>query len=84
MGLNQVGFGLQNHQNQWSIQAGTMIWMNRFPTGLDSCDKLENLIECFLKSNESKKKKKRYMILSPNEGDMTKTSSGAPYLNLLE
>ena len=45
MGLNQVGFELQNHQNQCSIQAGIMIRLNWFlPVELAEKN-FENLIE---------------------------------------
>ena len=37
-----------------------------------------------MKNKESKKKKKEPTIWSPNEGDMTKKSSGAPNSNLLQ
>ena len=47
--------------------------------------KFENLIECSLKNKESKKKKKKgSAIPSSDEGDMTKTSSGALNSNLLQ
>ena len=57
MGPNQVGFGLQNHQNQCSIQAGTMIRLNRFQS-VDSVEKkYEILIKYSLKNKESNKNK---------------------------
>ena len=63
MGPNQVGFGFQNHKNQCSMQVGTMIWLNRFPTGRVGLEKkFENLKKCFLKSKESKKKKKKETV----------------------
>ena len=83
MGLNQVGFGPYKQQKQCSMQAGSM---NRLYSSqlVDLIKKKsENLKECSLKSKESKKKK-RCMISSSDERDMTKTSSGAPNLNLLK
>ena len=53
MGSNQLGFGLQN---QCSIQASTMIRLNRFQLVESVEKKYENFLEYFLKNKESKKK----------------------------
>ena len=57
MGPNQVGFGLRNHQNQCSIQAGTMIRLNRFQLVNLVEKKYEILTKYSLKNKESNKKK---------------------------
>ena len=56
MGPNEVGFGLQNHQIQCSIQASTMIRLNRFQPIEPVEKKTEIFTEYFLKNKESKKK----------------------------
>ena len=57
MGPNQVRFRLQNHQNQCSIQAGTMIRLNRFQPVDPIEKKYEILKKDSLKNKESNKKK---------------------------
>ena len=52
MGLNHKGYGLQNHQNQCSIQDGLMIRIQLV------VKKSKIFIEYFLNNKESKKKKK--------------------------
>ena len=57
MGPIHVGFGLQNHQYQCSIQVDSMNRLDRMPTGRAVEKFFENLTECFLKNKESNKKK---------------------------
>ena len=56
MGPNQVGFGLQNHQNQCFIQASTMIQPNWFQPVDVVEKKYEILTKYSLKNKESNKK----------------------------
>ena len=83
MGPNQVGFGLQNHQNQCSIQAGTMIWLNRFQP-VDPVEKKSEILTKYSLKNKESSKKNCHTIPSLDKGDMTRTSLGAPNSNLLE
>ena len=58
--IGLMGFGLPNHQNQCSIQAGTMIRLNRFQL-IDLVEKkIENLKNYSLKNKESNKKMAHY------------------------
>ena len=80
---NQVGFGLQNHQNQCSIKAGTMIQLNRFQS-VDLVEKKCEILKNYSLKNKESKKIKWCTIPSLDEGDMTRTSLIAPNSNLLE
>ena len=73
MGPSHVGFGLQNHQNQCSIQVGPTNRLNRLPTSLAGWDKNSNLDRISLK--EQGIHKKRYVIRSSDKGNMAKNKA---------
>ena len=85
MGPSHVGIGLQNHQNQCSIQASSMNRLNRTPIGRQLVEPVEKnyeiLTEGSLKNKESMKK--NGVQFRGRMRDMTKTSPSALNLDLL-
>ena len=82
MGPIHIGFGHQNHKNKCPTQASLMhrLYSSQL---VDSIEKEPEILREYSLKNKESMKKKRYLIPSPSEGDMTKTSLSAPNSNML-
>ena len=79
--MNHKGYGLQLYQNQSTPKKLDEL-ADPVPNRPIRLRKISNFFKTILKE-KGIQQKKQCMISSPDEGDMTKTSLGAPNLKVL-